>query len=274
MIFATLLAVTLVAAQMLASGAGLAPDAGSLAGLGLSVESFSSSGWRVFSCLFLHRDGTHLLLVVAGLLLFGAPLGWKRGWLVVAAAFLAGGAVGALASLPGTMSSGGWWYVGADGGVFALMAASLLVSPRLSDSDGWVPWNLLLGYAYLALFLGLQQGQFAVGGHAPASTWTGALPGMMLAIVLSPLEHRNDQRFAAIFLFLALFFYLRLLGHAGSLVRGDEPWQSVGVWVRGCIDLFFVLLGSLYTMIQAEVVRDTDRFAAQARLDALVSERR
>lgn len=267
--FAIILGVSLIIAQVAVPGGTLVLGDGAVMSRGLGVESFLTSSWDLVLCLFVHRDVTHLALMAGGVLLFGVPLGWKHGWLVVATSFLFGGIAAALAGLPAVLAKGGTHFVGADGGVLALLAASVLSAPRWADKDGWFPFNLLLAYGFLASWAAWL-GFFQPGGHFPVAMLLATLPGMMVVVVLSDLSARNDLRFSAVFLCVALFFFYRLLSNIAGLVRGDESLSAVGPWIRLAVDLLFVLVGSFYVMVQAEVVRDREKFAYQQKLDELV----
>jgi len=267
---ALLLAVAMVVCQLAFSTGNLVSEASAVDALGLSPAAFAAQPWRMLTCLFLHRDAAHLLFSVLGIMFFGFTVGWRGCWVTVVTIFVVGGVVGALAAMPYSVAHGRAAFIGAEGAAFALMAASVLFVPRLLDRDGWVPWNLLAGYLFFAAFVSV--GRAATGNAGPPFLHVGmaVLAGVLSGLTLVEAQHRNDYRFSAIFLVVGFFFFMRLFGQTAWMLRGLTPVTSVGTWLRMLFDFVCLCVGTLYVMIQAEVVRDRTRFAQQAALDDLV----
>jgi len=291
---AAVLAVALVVSHLaMAGGFGAMPE-DRLSAIGLSGQSYGMSAVSLLSCLFLHTGPVHLLLNVTALLLFGCFVGWRLKWPGVLFTFVGGGIAGALVShlaaiaasqyagdpltgsLTGLASFGSQSmmtvWAGADGASFALVASSMLVAPRLFFRGGWVPWNLLLGYAFLVTYAGLDSAGFTPIGAFPSSLVAGGIAGTMVTLMLIEPENRNDFRFAAVFLGLAILCLLLLRSHIAGILSGSANPLSPGLWASMLFDLFVVFVGSLYTTTQAEVVQDRMKFARQALLDRLVED--
>jgi membrane associated rhomboid family serine protease len=266
------LALLLVAVQFLAAS-GFPPSDAAIAGFGLDADWMGEALWKPFSCLFIHRTPTQMALNLGAILVFGATLGWRACWVTVLTIFLAGGAAGALAGLGGAVAAGQAAFVGADGSALALMAASTLFAPRLVAKDGWIPWNLLLAYAFLAAYVANSCSQGGCGPVPPFfHMFLSGLTGIGVGLVMVEAEQRNDYRFASIFLVVGMWFFLRTMGLVRGMAVGEVPLSSVTTWLKLALDLFLLFVGTIYVMIQAEVVRDKTRFAQEEHLDLLVEQ--
>lgn len=125
--------------------------------------------WRVATALFLHADAGHAISnALSGLLVFSAMVqvfGWFRGWMLVAAASLAGNLAVAAINYPGPYRS-----LGASTAIFAgiglLTGRSLRVVARSNHAPRWrelfVP--LASGMVVLALY-GTGGVQIDIGAH-------------------------------------------------------------------------------------------------------------
>ena len=216
-------------------------------------------------------DGQELIRNSSILLLFGCSLGLNLGPLAVAAVFFAGGVVGGAFGL--VLAPAGWsgLQLGCMTGIHAVMASSMLLAPRLTHRDGWVPWGLLLGYATLAGTV-LLHGPGVAGGHlGHAGLISGVLAGLAVALMLVDYRDRNHYRLSAVFLLLAGSMVVRLTTHACGLLQGAEGAASIGAVARVALDLLFLFVGTLYVMVHSEVVLDRTRFEHRRRLDELVA---
>jgi len=270
--FPLLLAATALVVQLRLADHGLTLTEETMLRYGLCIQSLGESWWRLVTHMFVHADGTQLAFNVTALLLFGLNLGWRQGWLMVFAVFLVGGVIGGLAGLVSGLTTGALFYAGAETGVHAVMAVSMLVAPRFHERDGWVPWNLGLGYLAMAAGLALSTGLFSSGEAPHGPLFAGVVSGLATAIFLVDHRYRNDYRFSAIFLLIAGSMVVRIMIHLSQIVRGVESAASFGPWAQIALNLFILFVTSLYVMVQAEVIRDRRRWDGEDELDELFRE--
>lgn len=238
----------------------------------LSAAGLELGWWRLLSHPFLHPDIQSLALNLAGLLFFGATLGWRHGRWMVLCTFFFGAAVGGsfflLAGIPG----GGTIFYGADAAVFSVLAASVLTNPRLSDKVHWVPWNVLAGIVFFVVYMVLETPLFSEGSARLMGPFVAMLTGLLTAGWLVNPAHRNDYRLSSVFFVLGAFFLARFLRLLAALITGAVSVGSISLWLSLIVCLAVAAIGVLYVMVQQLRVDDLKRFALHEALDELVEE--
>ncbi len=150
--------------------------------------------WRIGTALFLHADAGHVVSnVLSGLLVFTAvlqTLGRLRGWLLVAAAALAGNLVVAALNYPAPYQS-----LGASTAIFAgvgvLTGRALRVVAQSAHPDRWRGMFVAVasGLIVLALY-GAGGGRIDLGAHV-----TGFVAGLAMGYVASgPVRVTPERR--------------------------------------------------------------------------------
>jgi membrane associated rhomboid family serine protease len=252
------------------SGMEISPEA--VSKYALSAAGLELGLWRLLSHPFLHPDVHSLVLNLAGLLFFGATLGWRHGRWMVLCTFFFGAAVGGSFFLLAGIPSGETIFYGADAAAFSVLAASVLTNPRLSDKVHWVPWNVIAGLVFFVAYVLLETPLFSTGEVAFLGLFAAVLTGLVTVAWIVEPRHRNDYRLAAVFFAIGAFFLGRLLTHVALLVLGVLSLASVAVWAHLILDLALVSVGIFYVMIQQLRVDDLKRFALHEALDELVEE--
>lgn len=252
--------------------AGASPGAaeGLAASHGLSAQSLSE-GWLILvKSLFVPADFGVMAFNLAALLVFGISLGFRRGWVIVVSAWLAGGVVGGLTGLAAGLAAGTPVFLASSAAAWAVMGASVLTGPRFHDGPGWMPWNLLLGWVFVVSFAVIELGQLSGAPGAYAPYIAGFAAGLAAAVIVIDQRHRNEFRLSAVAFVIALVFCFRILGMVAAMVQGAEGAFAFGVWAALLFDLFVFAVGSFYVLVQAEYVGDLKRHAHHERLDDLV----
>lgn len=271
-IMPAVLAALTIYVQFRLGGSGLELSDALQARHGLSHESLSGGWSRLLTHLFVHGDGGAMALNLAALLLFGINLGWRRGWVVVVTAWLGGGVVGGLVGLAAGAIAGSPLFLGSGTAVWGVIAASILTGARFHEGHGWMPWNVILGYIFVVLFGVFATGLFSASPASMAPYFAGFVSGLVAAVVVVDQRHRNEFRFSAIFYLLGMVFFVRTMERIAAMIQGVEGAFSLGVWPVLAFDLFLVAVGSVYVLIQGEVVGDLKGIALHERLDELAAD--
>lgn len=162
---------------------GMAPGLSVLGALDAKALFERGEAWRLFTALFLHADGAHLLSNgLSGIFVFSAVLStWRsRGWAVLAAAAVLGNFASVLVHAGTDYRS-----IGASTAVFAavgLLAAQAMVQIRRLRAASWrlIARPLVCALVVLGLF-GAGGQQIDVVAHT-----TGLFAGLLLGVLISP----------------------------------------------------------------------------------------
>jgi rhomboid protease GluP len=195
-------------------------------GANLTSFTFSGQWWRLLTYMFVHGDIIHIALNMWCLWTLGALAESLYGHVTFAAAYLACGIGGGLASL--------WWHanspsVGASGAVFGIAGAlvasfylgefagpSALIGNTLRSVVAFVGYNLLFGM---------------FGNIDNAAHIGGLVTGLIVGALIAKIAPGRDAflRRAVIFLFMGLV----LFGGAKWLERSRGPLAhaSRGMWL-------------------------------------------
>jgi rhomboid protease GluP len=136
--------------------------------------------WRLYTSVFLHADGLHLLVNAVALLALGRILEPWLGWRRFTAWFLAGGFAGSAVSQVAQVSQSD----GASGGAFALLGVAVVLGWReravLPPEDRRLLGPILQGFLVLNLVLSFALPFVDAAGHVG-----GLALGLVLALAVS-----------------------------------------------------------------------------------------
>ncbi len=197
--------------------------------------------WRIISSMFLHAGASHLFFNMVGLYYMGKVIEEEAGGRNVLLAFFASGILGNL--LFAVFASGS--VVGASGGVFGLMGASMLLAPSKPVRVLFFP----LPAGMIAILYGLSGVLMAyyspvAGGIAHIAHAGGLLAGAVWAFWLSPKKSVKGiallLAFAAVLFLFAPFFFI-VFG-IGSAIMGFAE-AAAGFILYGAAKALGVVIG-------------------------------